>query len=97
MKRLTIAIDYDDTFTADPQLWSTLINLAKVNHRVVMVTARRDTEENNDLINTDLDLWNCSLQIFFTNLSPKIWFMEKQDIDVDIWIDDNPQALVNGH
>lgn len=97
MKRLTIAIDYDDTFTADPSLWSKFINLAKANHRVIMVTARRDTEENNDQINADLDHWGCQIQVFFTSLSSKIKYMKDSGVEVNIWVDDDPRTLVNGH
>lgn len=98
MKQLTIAIDYDDTFTADPLLWSGFINLAKsLGHKLVMITARRDTEENIDQINADLDHWNCQMPVFFSNLGSKIELAKKRGLNIDIWIDDNIHALLNGH
>lgn len=98
MNSLTIAIDYDDTFTADPKLWSTLIRNAKdVGHKVMVVTARSETTENIDEINAWLDHWDCQMPVIFTSLASKLWAVEKRGINVDIWIDDNPTALVNGH
>lgn len=98
MKQLTISIDYDNTFTADPCLWSGFINASKsAGHNIVMITARRDTEENSDLINTDLDVWQCQIPVFFSNLGSKTELARKLGLNVDIWIDDNIPALLNGY
>lgn len=98
MARLTIAIDYDDTFTADPALWSSFIQDAKLmGHSVCCVTARRCTEQNVDNINLQFDHWNCQIPVFFSNLGSKIAEMERRGIDVSIWIDDDPRRLVHGH
>lgn len=97
MKQLIIAIDYDDTFTADPGLFSAFVALAKRNHTVCIVTARRCTDENIEKLNADLDHWDCQMPIFFTSLQSKTEYMKKIGIDVNIWIDDNPHALLNGH
>ena len=90
----TIAIDFDDTFTADPEMWGEIIRLMKQRgHDPIMVTARRDTLENNELINVWLDKHKCQMRIYFTGLASKIQFMEKRGIRVDIWIDDDPCLL----
>lgn len=94
---LTIGIDFDDTFTADPKLWSTFVESAKgAGHRCIMVTARRDTEENSDAINAVLDHWQCQMPIVFSSLGSKLFAVEKLGIKVDIWIDDDPVTLVRG-
>lgn len=42
MSPLTIAIDFDDTFTADVNAWTAVIQtLQSFGHRVVCVSARR--------------------------------------------------------
>lgn len=42
MRTLTFGLDYDDTFTADPDLWRQFITTAQSRgHIVVCVTARR--------------------------------------------------------
>ena len=92
---LTFAIDYDDTFSADPALWREFIALAeRRHHRCYVVTCRRDTEENrDDIINeTGLPKW----RHVFTGLSAKRWFCEQKQIKIDIWIDNDPSCILNG-
>jgi len=94
---LTIAVDFDDTFTADPVLWSKFVQHAKqLGHNPIVVTARRNTAENMDLINEQLSHFDCHMRIYFSNLGSKVECMEKRGINVDIWIDDAPYALVHG-
>lgn len=98
MSDLIIAIDYDDTFTADPWLWSTFIkNAENRGHRILIVTARRDTEENHDELNAVLDHWGCQIPVIFASLGSKLREVEKRGIKVNIWIDDDPEKLVRGH
>lgn len=97
MKSLNIALDFDDTFTADPVLWGNFIKSAKLRgHQVFCVTARRESEENIDTINAQFDHWGCQIPIFFCNLASKLDQMEGRGIKIDIWIDDSPFAIVNG-
>lgn len=97
MRKLRIAVDYDDTFTADPNLISNFIKEAKsAGHTVYMVTARRETEENCDQINADLDHWCCQVPIIFTSLESKLIACQRRGVQIDIWMDDDPRSLVNG-
>lgn len=97
-RTLTFALDFDDTFTADPELWAAFIRQAKDRgHHFFCVTARRQSESNVDLINAAFDQWQCQMPIIFCNLHSKVTTMEKRGIRVDIWIDDAPFALVHGH
>ena len=92
-KSLTIALDFDDTYTADQQLWDEFARLATSrNHRVIVVTARRNTVENRDVVRT-----TDGLPVFFTGLKAKRWYLETTwNIRPDIWIDDQPDVIVNG-
>lgn len=94
-KTLTIAIDFDDTFTADQTLWSAFIKCAQAQgHKVVCVTARRfDAESKAEMY----DVLPEHVPVYFTSLGSKLAYMEKQGVKVDIWCDDNPKALVHGH
>lgn len=88
---LTIALDYDDTFTADPKLWWPFIGHAKrVGHRVICVTYRMASTPIEDV-----DLAE-NVEVFYTEGQQKNPYMESRGIDVDIWIDDMPQ-LISGH
>ncbi len=95
---MNIAIDFDNTLTADPKLWGNFIASAKTSgHRVICITARRDTDENREELQAYLEHWGLALPTFYTGLSSKIHWAKKNDIKIDIWIDDDPTTLVNGH
>lgn len=96
--KLTIAIDFDNTLTAAPVMWSMFIRLAKVHgHRVCVVTARRETQENVGLIDAFMQQHRCVVPLYFTSLGSKLDAMRERGVNVDIWIDDDPERLVKGH
>lgn len=96
----TIALDYDDTYTADPELWQMFIMRAeKRGHRVYIVTCRRDTDENRLEVYGDRESTLTGLpwsRHIFTGLAPKKWFCEQRGIKIDIWIDDMPECIYLG-
>ena len=96
--KLTIAIDYDDTFSADMKAWTEVIAvLQSAGHRVIMVTARRDTDENREGIKSWLDHFGVEgVPLYFTNLGSKLHWAESRGLKVNIWIDDDPRSLVHG-
>ena len=95
---MKIALDFDNTLTADPKLWAVFLNAARMlGHEVWLVTARRDTEENHQVIDEWLDQWGHSLPVVFTNLASKLDVTRNLGLRFDIWIDDDPASLVNGH
>lgn len=93
---LTISLDFDQTFTAAPGLWRSFIVDAKARgHRVVCITRREDTNENQE-----------ALRLAFGELFPELAAAilcgpERQKrqaaadagIAVDIWIDDKPETV----
>lgn len=95
---LTIAIDFDNTFTADPVMWSKFIRDARTaGHRVVCVTSRRQTTQNNTLLDEMFKRHGIEIATWFTSLASKTWYMQQVGVKVDIWIDDDPKTLVDGH
>lgn len=91
---MTIAIDFDETYTADPVLWDTFIASAvERGHRVYCVTCRRDTEDNRDVVRIACLPPHRHL---FTGLSAKRWYCDKRGIKVDVWIDDLPRCVDEG-
>jgi hypothetical protein len=93
----TFALDFDDTFTADPELWAVFVTLGiSRRHTFYCVTARRDTEENTDLINDLFEDHGIQMPIIFSNLGSKLEEVERRGIKIDIWIDDAPYAIVHG-
>jgi len=80
-----IALDYDDTYTADPGLWDAFIAMAKARgHMVVCVTFRRpDLPVGHDM----------GIEVFYTSGRQKAEFMLEQDLLPSIWIDDLPHLI----
>jgi hypothetical protein len=93
-----IAIDFDETLTADPSLWAAFIDLARgQGHIVCCVTARRDTDENREDIEDWMQEHRIDLRTHYTSLASKVDFMKRRGFAVDIWIDDDPRKCALGH
>lgn len=91
---MIIALDFDDTYTADPSLWDTFISeCLSRSHRVLIVTCRHGTEESREVVLENLGL---DVPVYYTGHAPKRWFMEQLGVKVDIWIDDRPEFVVHG-
>jgi hypothetical protein len=84
---MRIALDYDDTYTADKLLWDRfIIEARRRNHSVYFVTGRCQNNDNSDI---ELDAYPLELPIIYCSQQPKRDF-----INADIWIDDMPEAIV---
>lgn len=88
---LTVAIDFDDTFTADCETWREVILLMqRSGHRVICVSARRnDLSHRQELTQALPD----GVVVLLSYDTPKRLFAKSQGFDVDIWIDDMPEAI----
>jgi hypothetical protein len=83
-----IALDFDDTYTADPWLWNRFIADAQSRgHVVVVVTSRKD--EDLDEIREALP----QLEIVNTSGYLKKPAAQQAGFDIDIWIDDMPGII----
>ena len=95
---MIIAIDFDETLTADGELWRRFIESAKsLGHQVFCVTARRETEENIDTVSDWMTMHGIDIPVFFTGLRSKVDFMRSRGIEVAIYIDDDPKRCFLGH
>lgn len=92
MTARTIALDYDDTYTACPAMWDRVVPIFKAHgFRVLVVTCRCGTDENVEKVKVP----GCS--VVFTDHQPKRDYLKhKRGIEVDIWIDDYPEAILHG-
>lgn len=92
---LTIAIDFDDTWTAHPEMWLEFAQAARRHgHHVFICTMRGACEENDEEIygkGVPLDM-----QIVYAYGLTKVFACREKGIEVDIWIDDAP-FFINGH
>lgn len=92
---MKIALDYDQTFTADPALWTPFVQHAKARgHDIRFLTYRLQDSSlytkpewrtNADI---ELDATRLNIPIIYTNHKAK-----KDHWDPDIWVDDKPETI----
>lgn len=86
---LNIAIDYDNTFTADSFLFIKIIELMQSRgHRVIIATGRHRWSEDMERtpLPPDLDVVYCGVEL-------KSIACKRAGYNVDIWIDDTPSTI----
>lgn len=84
--QLSIALDYDECFTANKELWTNFVLLAKsLNSKVTFVTFRYESQNNTDII---ADAKQLGIPIVFSNGKQK-----SSVFNADIWIDDSPITI----
>lgn len=83
---MLIAIDYDDTYTADPALWDVFIAVASSRgHEVICVTGRRASQP-----------VGLELPTVYADGEYKREAAERAGYRVDVWIDDMPGYVERG-
>ena len=88
-KQLTIAIDFDGTWTADADAWLSFYKeMTDRGHTIIIVTGREIwTSDMSRHCLPDL------VRIVFCNNKPKEQEAIRNGYKVDIWIDDNPGSI----
>jgi hypothetical protein len=86
---ITIAIDYDKTWTADTELWQWFVRAAEDRgHRVVMVTGRRAWSD--DMSRGGIP---STVRIIFSGDEMKEKAARLAGERVNVWIDDMPGVI----
>jgi hypothetical protein len=88
---MKIALDFDDTYTCDPEMWDTFIDMAIAKgHDIRICTFRKTTMKD-----PALDRLAEKIPVIYTGYIQKRIFTDKMDWFVDVWIDDSPEFIVN--
>jgi hypothetical protein len=90
---MEIALDYDDTYTRDPIAWDELILLMRKRGHYVYIVTWRNELECEDIMHGHLP--HIVDGIYATDRKAKQSFMFAQGINIHVWIDDNPFAILN--
>jgi len=89
---MLIGLDFDGTYTADPELWDMFIATARSRgHEVIIATMRYEGKEEDLVLQHGLD--KKVDKIIYTNRLAKKAEVKRQYRYVDIWIDDTPEWL----
>ena len=90
---MLFALDYDETYTRDPELWDAFITLAKARgHSFICATMRHEHEGEEIKKN----LGHQVEKIIFTGRKAKFDFVNNAGYYPSVWIDDMPHFLFNG-
>lgn len=82
---MLIALDYDRTYTLDPQFWNDFVKATKDRgHKIICITMRFPEEKIEKML----------CEIIYTSRNAKRRYAEEKDIHVDIWIDDSPHWIL---
>ena len=93
--KINFALDYDGTFTEDPEFWLDFIDsLRKRGHSVYMVTLR-SKEHDLDAIHEYIED-HYKVPIVWCDGRSKREVTEEKGIKINIWIDDMPEAIGKG-
>ena len=88
---MIIAIDYDNTYTADPITFNGIISLLKAaDHTVICVTARTGIGAMAEPV---LNSIGKLIPVIFADKDWKKEAALKRGYKVDIWIDDSPEFI----
>lgn len=88
---MIIAIDYDNTLTADPEGWTQFIKMMQARgHEVVCVTGRSDIGEWGEEVRREI---GGLVKIVFSGNQWKRAAAEKAGWKVNVWIDDMPEYI----
>jgi hypothetical protein len=80
---MKIALDYDNTFSADPEMWSNFIMYAcSRGHEVKIVTSRHPS---------------CPVPVTGIGIVYCAFKAKDQHWDADVWIDDDPKHIHHDH
>ena len=92
MRKLLICIDFDDTYTMDPQSWNLFIDLMESRgHNVICATMRYPHgTEPLDAIKTI----GKKCTIYFTSRKCKKNYLQNLGIFPDVWIDNDPRTIL---
>lgn len=87
-----IALDYDHTFTVDPEGWRQFVRLFQERgHTISIVTARHDNFA--EKIEDAPD----GCKVYYTRRLAKRLWLAMRGIEIDIWIDDDPLHIIQDH
>lgn len=88
---MLIALDYDDTFTRDPEAWLGFAKLMKSRgHEVIGVTMRYPGEASG----MDSRYADACPKTHFTGRQAKKQYLEGKGVFPHIWIDDTPEWIL---
>lgn len=91
---MKIAVDYDGTISEDVNGWSSAMDILRSAGHDVFIVTFRDKEHD---WNTDLEFfYQDGYEVYCTGgVAKRWWCAHFGPGQVDVWIDDKPEAIIN--
>lgn len=92
---MKIALDYDKTYTEDPDFWRAFIILCQMHGHDCRIVTVRDDRPGLDRTQPLIDLEGV-LPVIYTRGVAKRWYCDQftDGWRPDIWVDDNPDNIL---
>jgi len=87
---MLLALDYDETYTEDPEFWDLVIALAVTRGHSVICATMRHEHEGEEIVSS---LGHKVERIIFTGRKAKHQFVQEAGYYPSVWIDDSPHWL----
>lgn len=91
---MLISLDYDDTYTEDPDLWLTFVKHAQARNHTVILCTMRYPEEGHDI---DPRLLAIIDQVVYTRRQQKKQYLRNIGLSPHVWIDDSPHFITDAY
>jgi len=93
-KGLVIALDYHNTYSADPKFWDTFIYMCWMRKIDVYCVTHHTGKKQNDKLLDSIGKILDKDHIIFTMGKAKEDYCKSIGLDIDIWIDNNPIHII---
>jgi len=93
-KDLCIALDYHNTYSADPKFWDTFIYMCWMRKFEVYCITHHTGEKQNEKLMDSIGKVLDKDHIIFTMGKAKMDYVKSIGLDIDIWIDNNPIHII---
>jgi hypothetical protein len=95
-RAMTISVDFDRTFAADPQLWGEFARQSVADGNTVVMISRRPETDREEVMGTLGDYADAFSQVLLVGGDTlKADAAQSAGIDVDVWVDDSPQTITD--
>lgn len=90
---MKLALDYDGTYTLDPDFWLDVVDLARIYGHEVRIVTHRDERLDRT---APLAKAEQAVPVIYTRGISKRFFCEHfSDFVPDVWIDDKPESITH--
>jgi len=95
-RAMTISMDFDRTFSADPQMWGEFAKKAVADGNTVVMISRRPESDREEVIASLGDYAESFSQVLLVGGDTlKADAADAAGIKVDVWVDDSPQTITD--